>query len=57
MALRFKNELNVYDEYGELLGQIEEGSEIFDPVLIANSGAKITPDELRELADYLENEL
>ena len=50
MSLRYKEETNVYDEFSNILGQID-GT---DFLLIAAKDAKFTIEELREIAEYLE---
>lgn len=55
MSLRFEEETNVYDSYGNLLGQVFPGDEGHDPSFAAvNNCAEIIAGELREIADYLE---
>lgn len=56
MSLRFEEETNVYDEGGDLLGQTKEGNLEYFPTFFAVKDAGFTPDELREIADYLENQ-
>lgn len=56
MSLRFEQETNVYDSNNDLLGQVEDGNLEYFPTFLAAKDAAFTPDELREIADYLENQ-
>ena len=51
MSLRFEEETNVYDIFDNILGTINED----EALLLSAKGAVFTAEELREIADYLEN--
>ena len=53
--LRFEKQTNVYDKADNILGQIENDDPCCFPTFRTAEDAQITADELREIADYLEN--
>lgn len=55
MSLRFEEETNVYNNCGNFLGHVAEPVKDCYPNFIALDNAEFNPDDLREIADYLES--